>query len=170
MIFNRISDEVVSYLEIINLISIVLWIAFQPWTTGKVTFRALRVLKYEELDGDNPPVKDELFDNLTPSGFASLFRHILRDNPHAAEPQKGWKEMWEKDFRKLRETLSVPDVLDIIVVSQIPKNQPYYVRPLKLVEKLDLLKTMVQERRKALPALRVEFKKTVKQLEKQYDW
>lgn len=52
MIFNRISDEVVSYLEIINLISIVLWIAFQPWTTGKVTFRALRVLKYEELDGD----------------------------------------------------------------------------------------------------------------------
>ena len=127
----------------------------------------------EELDGDELPVKekeDPLYDNLTPLGFAGLFRHILRNNPNAAEPQKGWKEMWEKDFKKLRETLSVRDVLDIIVVSQIPKNQPYFVRPLKLVEKLDLLQTMVQERRDAIPALRAEFKKTVKQLEKQYSW
>jgi hypothetical protein len=119
----------------------------------------------DELAPPEPVKPDELFDSLTPLGFGRIFRHILYQNPKAGDPPKGWAEMWEKDFKQLCSSLSNRELLDIIIISQIEKNQQFYVRPAKLIENLSLLKEMVKERRKALPALRVQFRKDVKKLE-----
>lgn len=119
-----------------------------------------------------PPVPSDryelLFQNLTEKGFPGLFRLVLRDNEDAAEPPKGWKDAWEQDFKKMLRQVTPSELTNIIIVSQLQKNRKFYVRPAKLLENLTLLQTMVNERRKAIPALRAEFKKRVKELEKQH--
>lgn len=122
-------------------------------------------------DDESESQPDEMFRGLTETGFASLFRHIIRANPNAEEPPRGWKDNWAKDFKKLRGWCSDRLLIDIIAVSQIEKNQPFYVRPLKLVENFQLLATMVKEREKAMPVIRSEFKKTVRRLHQEgHDW
>ena len=115
------------------------------------------------------PVKSKLstdpLDNLTPLGFAFIFRNLMKVNPHASVPPKGWDKMWEDDFKKLVDSgLSDLDILDIIAISQLEKNQQFYVRASKLVENLKLLEDMVNERAKAMPVIRSEFRKTLKQI------
>ncbi len=82
--------------------------------------------------------------------------------------------MWEQDFKKLSKapvSLSLQEVMDIVIISQIEKNQQFYVRPLKLVENLEMLQTMVKERPKLMPILRAQFKQDVKKLEQAgYSW
>lgn len=117
-----------------------------------------------------PASPDDVWDYLNDIGYARAFRLILRDNPNAAEPPKGWVDMWAKDFKKLQQTLSNPEIFDILVISQLEKNQQFYVRSKPLVDNLSLLRRMVEERAKVMPALRAEFKKKYKQLEKKHDW
>ena len=103
--------------------------------------------------------------NLTARGFASLFRLLMHGNSHSTVIPGGWCDMWEKDFKHLLDSLSNAELLDILAVSQLPKNQPFYIRPLKLVENLELLQTMVAERQKAMGTIRAEFKGTFRALE-----
>lgn len=68
--------------------------------------------------------------------------------------------MWKEDFNTLLALVPKPSELyDILVVSQLEKNQKYYVRPQRIIANLGMLLEMVKERLKAMPALRVEFRK-----------
>jgi len=78
--------------------------------------------------------------------------------------------MWEKDFKKLRDKFKNWEIIDLIIVSQIEKNQEFYVRAKSLVDRLDLLREMVRERAKLISGLRAEFKKTLKKLEQAHGW
>lgn len=122
----------------------------------------------DELDELEPRSwSDEL--SYTPKGFAELFRLLMHDNPNASAPPKGWQEMWEKDFKQLLGSgLTDKQVVDVIAVSQLDKNKPFYVRPATLIKKLALLSDMVREKAKAMPVIRREFQATVRRLESKY--
>jgi hypothetical protein len=92
-------------------------------------------------------------------GFARLFHSLMESNPYSTNIPTKWEPLWVSSFNALLRSVSASDLFDIILVSQLEKNQPYYIRPVKLVENLELLQEMVNERRKALPALRAEFRK-----------
>jgi hypothetical protein len=96
---------------------------------------------------------------VTASDFVETFRLSLRSNPHASAPPTGWEKMWREDFTTMLALVSPVELYDILVVSQVEKYQKYYVRTKTLVNNIEQLQKMVNERRKALPALRVEFRK-----------
>jgi hypothetical protein len=99
-------------------------------------------------------------DPRTVSEFLETFRLALRSNPHASAPPSEWEKMWKEDFNTLLALVPKPSELyDILVVSQLEKNQKYYVRPQRIIANLGMLLEMVKERLKAMPALRVEFRK-----------
>jgi hypothetical protein len=129
----------------------------------------------EEFDDDEfeekPPVAAEWLSNLTPQGFAELFRLLMYDNPTAVDTPKGWAGMWAKDFKTILDGDCNPTyLLDIVVISQLEKNKQFYIRPAKLVERFPLLQTMLGESRKKISPLRVEFRKKVKKLEEEHGW
>jgi hypothetical protein len=125
--------------------------------------------QYSSPNTNTTPGEDELVEFLNPdstlntprsvSDFVEILRLALRSNPNASAPPKGWEKMWREDFTTMLALVSPAELYDILVVSQIEKNQKFYVRTNSLVANLELLQRMVTEREKALPALRVEFRK-----------
>ena len=89
-------------------------------------------------------------------GFARLFHKLMESNPHSTNIPTKWEPLWKSSFANLLRSVSAPDLTDIILVSQLEKYQQYYIRPIKLVDNLELLKKMVEERQGVLPALRAK--------------
>lgn len=88
--------------------------------------------------------------------FARLFHRLIQANPHATDTPHQAPPYWTSDFATLLKAVSPSDLFDMVLISQIEKNQKFYIRPKSLVDNYPLLKDMVRERSKALPALRAK--------------
>jgi hypothetical protein len=112
---------------------------------------------------------DDKFSNTSAKGFAMMFRMLMYDNPFATDTPKNWEDMWETDFKQLLARHSEIEVAGIIAVSQMKAgNKECYFRAKSLVDGMvsgKMLHTMVREKAKILPTLRLKLYKTLNRLE-----
>lgn len=116
-------------------------------------------------DGFTQPSTTDNLSNFTAKGLAMAWKALMKENPSSTEIPKNWEYLWEPDFKKLLDELgSASKVVDIMAVSQMEKNRQYYIRPLKLIDNLSMLREMIREKAKAMPIIRKEFRTKLKKL------